>query len=182
MDWFDYYIPIFKNLFLLYSYLNFFVKNPLNIDLFITYKKKYLYLTLFKRGVGTIFTLRPSIFLKILKVKKALKKSLRLKSLQFIFLKKLLLLIRPSDLNILVIGKFKNLIQFLNILFSNSKFSFISPITQKKAYIRDLSYLMRFLRISFIFTKNFSYKKFKKLSRLKRKITRKLIKFNNLEF
>jgi len=131
----------------------------------------------------TFFYLSPGIIINFARIKRCLKKSTRLVVLMLKLLNKFLYMIDVSYVKMFYLRKFKMFrLVFSNILVKIGH-PFHNPLTQldydpDEFSSRRVNIKAVFFRYSNFFT---TYKT-KKSSRLKKKITRKLIKTSNLEF
>jgi hypothetical protein len=110
-----------------------------------------------------------------------MKKSMKLKTLQMRFFKKLLFLLKIRVTNLYLIKKIKNFKFFLNLLIKPINHFFFDPfekeeiILKKSAFDLNIKYIFLIKQISFYLLKT------KKKARLKRKISRKIYNIKTIE-
>lgn len=98
------------------------------------------------------------------------------------FFKKYLLVLKIKKSNLYFYRKFKNIKLFLNILRKNSLLNFYDPIQKKKVFLDSPLKDMYFNYIYFLKSVQYAQYKTKRKRRLKRKISKMLLKNQYLEF
>ena len=122
--------------------------------------------------------------MKILDVKKSFKKSNSIKFMQLKFLKKLIMIVKLNNFSIIFN---KNPILFKKLIYMfNKKFlyNFYDPI-RELPYEKTWKFIYNKIVVFFyIFKKSkpYNFFKYKKYARIKRKISRKIIRNNTIEF
>lgn len=110
-----------------------------------------------------------------------MKKSLKLKSLQMRFFKKLLFLLKISVTNLYLIKKIKNYNFFFNLLIKPINHFFFDPIEKEEVIFKKTTFDLNIKYIFFVKQISFYLLKSKKKARLKRKISRKIYNLRLLE-
>jgi hypothetical protein len=110
-----------------------------------------------------------------------MKKSLKLKTLQMRFFKKLLFLLQIKITNLYLIKRIKNFKFFFNLLIKPINHFFFDPIEKETIIFKKSSFDLKINYIFFVKQVGFYLLKSKKKARLKRKISRKIYNLKFLE-
>lgn len=89
---------------------------------------------------------------------------------------------RLPTFNLIFKKKFKNLKLFFNTLLKNTGVLFKNPFINELVFLENIFQYCTIGHVYFKKTESFSLYKEKKKSRLKRKITKKLVRKNYIEF
>lgn len=186
------FLNLYLNLFLSYfsfAYYVFFVtralKNKPSYDNLIFFFRKYKFFLNLSSYCGDIyFFLFSGFFLKFLKRQKSFKKNKLIKLVMVKTLRKFLILTRITNLFFFIKGTHFLLVELLNVLYSPILRPFLDPFSgQVGGYVienDDQKKEIHFEYIIFLENANHTKLKGRKCGRIKRKLTRKIVKLNSL--
>jgi len=148
---------------------------------FFTFKTKRFFLNLTNREGRTLLSITPGLFLKFLNKKKSFKKNRMIVLLMAKYLRKVFLIvgIRRFDGIIRKVPYMLN--EILNNMLTPLGHSFTNPFTEKTINEPKFKYPNISLKL-LIFKNNkpFNYLKVRNRGRIKRKILRKVVRFNKM--
>lgn len=174
---FNYFCPII----FYFTPIPFFFEKKLYENVSFTFNYRKLVLSCHTKKRKTFLLIYPGLFFWKLKLKKCMKKSLKLKSLQMRFFKKLLFLLKISVTNLYLIKKIKNYNFFFNLLIKPINHFFFDPIEKEEVIFKKTTFDLNIKYIFFVKQISFYLLKSKKKARLKRKISRKIYNLRLLE-
>lgn len=186
------FLNLYLNLFLSYftfAYFVFFKKrvltNKLSYDnLIFFFRKSKFALNLSSRYGDIYFFLFSGFFLKFLKRQKSFKKNKLIKLVMVKTLRKFLILTMITNLFFFIKGTHFLLVEFLNVLYSPILRPFLNPFSERVGgYLMETKEQKREIRFEYIIfleSSNHTKRKGRKCGRIKRKLTRKIVKLNSL--
>ena len=148
---------------------------------FFTFNLTRLYINLWDCGRRNYASLSVGLFLKFFNKKRALKKNRVFRFLLVRFFRKLLITANIKNMALVFKRTPRDLLEIFRFLCSPLKAPFFNPVTQK--VIEETRHKYHKLNIRYLyFLKSISYTsmKYRKKGRVKRKISRKVIKKNKL--
>ena len=136
-----------------------------SLNITFNFRKVLLNLSTFKKK--TILFLTPGLFFWKLKLKKSQKRSLKVKTLQFRFLKKFLTLLSINKILLKLFKKIKNYKFFLNLITKPINHFFKDPFNDEKIILKKLSSPLNIKYVYFI--KQISFYELKKKKKVNKK-------------